>query len=321
MKKPYALIIAFALCFALSLSVSAAARMKNGIIGSSLQTGCASIYGTINSELFEVDATCANSYAGSGTTWKNINATPADSSTQTAYDFTATAGSAGAPVFTGSVGSSAAYWLMPSGATVGASSFFQITNGNTTALKNITKTTAGQSATIIMALGTPSSLGSSNFSIMGDIGDASTGTGFRTLLTSSAGTIFFYLFNGSGHNSNLGVSLSTSTDYLVALTVNDTGGTLGLAVNANSFTAKILPSATNTNNPDGVFMIGDSGFSGAVGVVNNTKIYGFYMFNAILSDGNLASVVSILNTRHGRTYALLDLRGKTMLAANDDGGR
>ncbi len=273
--------------------------------------GCTAIYGTVNSELFEVDATCANSYSGSGTSWKNINATPADSSSQSAYDFTTES----SPTFTGTAGSSSAYWLM------NGSNYFQLSGSLTTAIKNMTKTTGGQAVTVIMALGTPSSLGGGNFSIMGDIGDASTGTGFRTLVTAGAGTIFFYLLNGSGHNSNLGVNLSTSTDYLVALTVDDTGGTLGLAVNANSFTSKTLPSATNTNNPDGVFEIGGSGI-GAVGAVpNNTKIYGFYMFNAVLSNSNLASVVSILNTRHGRTYALLDLRGKTMLAANDYGGR
>jgi hypothetical protein len=41
----------------------------------------------VSSCVFDLDATIAASYSGSGQTWSNLETTPADSEAQTAYDF------------------------------------------------------------------------------------------------------------------------------------------------------------------------------------------------------------------------------------------
>jgi hypothetical protein len=293
-----------------------------GTLAQSIHTAtdrCAPLFNTVSSNLFELDATCASSYGGSGQTWANLNPTPADGSGQTAYDFyrgSTSSATGDDPTFNGSAGDAAAYW------SVNGSQFFQIAAGNTNAIKNIGKTTGGQPVTLVIAMRAPPDFSGGNSPLWGNVA-SSAGWGFINTILSS-GTIYNYNITTSAHNHSLSSTgaLLVSTDYLIFITIDYTGGTTSYAVNANSLTSGTLPTATSTTNPDGVFQIASDGGAGSTisrDLLNGTRIYGVYVFNAVLSNGNVASIVSLLNTRHARTYAVLGMRPGTMFAANDSG--
>ncbi|HEY1021179.1 MAG TPA: hypothetical protein VGE06_02645, partial [Flavisolibacter sp.] len=96
-----------------------------------------SLKGVVASCVFDLDATKAASYPGTGQVWKNIVPAPADGAIQSAYDFTfgLTGGaSTDDAAFTGSAGSASAYFSLDGG------DLFRIP-AMTAFLKNLQKTT------------------------------------------------------------------------------------------------------------------------------------------------------------------------------------
>jgi hypothetical protein len=103
--------------------------------------------GVLASTVFDLDATIAASYPGSGLTWANL-ATPADGAAKTAYDFFLGDGVTATtyPAFSGSAGNSAAYWSFDGG------DYFDLKSGaNTAFLRDAHKTTGGSDFWIAMA--------------------------------------------------------------------------------------------------------------------------------------------------------------------------
>ena len=69
------------------------------------------------SAVFDLDATSSASYSG-GQVWKNLISSPADGSSQTAYDFNrggSSSSSTDDPTFVGTPGTKQAYWLLDGG--------------------------------------------------------------------------------------------------------------------------------------------------------------------------------------------------------------
>jgi len=254
--------------------------------------------------LFDVDATLSSSYSGSGTTWSNLIASPDDGSAQSAYNFTAT----GSPTFTGSAGDSAAYWAL------GGSNYFALSGSNTAALNNLHKTTGGGPFTFIIAFRTSGTIAATE-RLGGTCNVASGNTGVLFELQST-GTKYTLNQETSGtqHATQVTATFNASTDYLVAFAFNYTGTTFKSAQNAKTFTSNTLSSGASTSSPSAAFQIANGNASTAMS--NGTRIYGAYLFNKALSDADLSNVVTVLNSRHARTYALLDLRPKTMFAEN-----
>ncbi len=298
--KLSSLLIAFVL---LTTAANANLPADIGIMASIRTASGCSTFG-ISSELFEVDATCSSSYGGSGTTWSNLVASPADGSSQSAYNFTLEA----SPTFTGSAGSSAAYFAM------GGTNYFEISGGNTAALGNIHKTTGGQPVTMCIAFQTPSSIAAVN--LMGTEGSGGSGTGWSMRVQSATALRNVHVVGSTGSNTTYTTTFSASTNYLVCIAVDFTGASIKFANNANSFTGATLTHGTTTAAAAHAFQIGAADTLAIV--TSGTRIYGAYGFNALLSDANLASVVTALNARHGRTYALVVLRPAVRYAANDN---
>ena len=75
-----------------------------------------SLSDVVDSAVFDIDATQSASYGGTGTTWSNLVASPADGAAQSAYDFQLGDGadSSTYPTFTGTVGDAAAYFMFGS---------------------------------------------------------------------------------------------------------------------------------------------------------------------------------------------------------------
>ena len=248
--------------------------------------------------LFDLDATLSASYGGSGQTWANLIASPDDGSAQTAYDFYrgATSSSAGDdPTFNGSAGDAAAYWSVDGG------DFFQIAAGNTSALKNLHKTTGGAPATFAIAFRTPSSLGSTY--AFGTSAQTN-GDGIQLRFRSTGEINLFQDVNGTLNNTVAIASgtLAVSTDYLFFVTMDYTGGTASSALNARTLTSKTLVSGASTTDADGTAQVAAYG-AGISPLTNGYRIYGAYLFNKVLTNTQVSGVVDVLNSRHSRTYA------------------
>lgn len=256
----------------------------------------------IPSSLWDLDATVAASYGGSGQLWNNLTTSPADGTAQSAYNFyvgdSATHNTT-SPTFNGTAGSSAANF------SVNGSQYFQIANGNTPALTKICLSTGGQPATVVLAFKTPASLGSANFSWFGNSALAS-GQGVDFIFSSDGRSFVYNVDNGVVVGVQLATSgsVAVSTNYLYVQTYDHTGGTAEYALNDRALTAGTSPVQTNTTSANGPTQIGyNSNTSGHVPLPNGTLVYGCYGFNAVLTNAQLSAAVTLLNARHGRTYA------------------
>src|SRR5262245_47416524 len=123
-----------------------------------------------SSTVFDLDATQAASYPGTGTSLLNLEATPADGEAQSAYNYQFGDGSTSStyPTFTGSAGSPAAYFAMDGG------DYFRGTSTFTQFLKDLHKNSDGASWWAAMAFRTPSSFTANSHSgLFGQIGNGS----------------------------------------------------------------------------------------------------------------------------------------------------
>lgn len=248
----------------------------------------------IPSTVIDLDATIAASYPGTGTTWANLAAAPADGAAQTSYDFFLGDGSTGTtyPTFTGTAGNAAAYFSLDS------SDYFSLKSGaNTTFLKNLHKSTGGQKTTVILAMRS----GSSGY-YCGTAPSSANGTNHGFYFYKSAGTLYLDQFNASTYGrTNISVT-GNGTDMLMAIAFDVTAGTIKKASNARTFTNVAGPNfVTSTTDATLTMKIGANGTAATTG--GSCRIYGCYVFNELLSDAQLSAVVDEVNARHGRTYA------------------
>jgi hypothetical protein len=248
----------------------------------------------IPSTVVDLDATIAASYPGTGTTWANLAAAPADGAAQTAYDFFLGDGSTGTtyPTFTGTAGNAAAYFSLDS------SDYFALKSGtNTTFLKNLHKSTGGQKATIILAMRT----GSSGY-YCGTAPSSVNGSNHGFYFYKSGSSLYLDQFSATTYGRTSTTVTGNGTDMLVAIAFDVTAGTIKKASNTRTFTNVVGPSfIASTADATLSMKIGANGAAATTG--GTCRIYGCYMFNDILNDTQLGAVVDEINARHGRTYA------------------
>lgn len=266
---------------------------------SSVQSGSTPAYldSVIDSVCCDLDATIAASYSGTGQTWANLIASPADGAAQTAYDFYLGAdglASTNDPTFNGTAGDAAAYWGFDGG------DFFQIAGGNTALLRDAHKTTGGPAITVGWAFKTPSSL--SNFFGMGTAG-ATADHGFR--LFSLGGGDDFRWYQTTGLNAitlfTAAPTIVADTDYLFLASFDYTAGSFKYWLNSTTGVTETLVSNASTTNAADAFQLGSAG--SVAPVPSGFRTYGFYIFNEILDNTKAAAIINHINARHGRTYA------------------
>lgn len=262
-----------------------------GSMSAKKQSGPTYLDSVLDSTVFDLDATQSDSYSGSGQTWANLTSSPADGESQTAYDFFLGAdgtSSTDDPTYTGS--GQSAYFSHDGG------DFFQLAGGNTTLINGVHKTTGGTAATFIYTF----SSAAGNSSLFGT-GDGNGADGFQVLELDGT-RLSLFQYDGSGNERVDDTELGTG-DILLAVALDTTNGIIKIAQNASTFTdlsGSFVPLAT-TNNATAPFKIGSSDDS-SLPVPNGWKTYSFAAFNKILTDEELASTISHLEERHGRTY-------------------
>lgn len=117
------------------------------------------------------------------------------------------------------------------------------------------------------------------------------------------GIMTFWLADGaSGIQYDFPCLLAPSTDYLFIFEVTRASGTTTITMNVNhDYAHSASNSVTSTTDPTGQLVIGnDDSFTNSL--FNSGRVYWFGVGNAALSDQDKADIVSVLETRHARTY-------------------
>lgn len=247
--------------------------------------------------VFELDATLSDSYPGTGQTWSNVIASPADGSDQGEYNaFLGDDGTADTsdPTFTGTAGDSAAYFSYD-----GGDGHFFDHSSLPTMFADMHKGTSGKKWWMTIAFRTPSSL-SANATLF----DARSVNGTQ-LLYINFNTSFRVIINGGDGNTifNFHVgSVATDTDYLVIVSYDFDNSKLTTWV--NSATGGDLAGQATGTDESGITTAGlmqDTG--GSQQWPDGTRLYGFYGgWDVHLDDTKAGEIISLLETRHNRDY-------------------
>lgn len=278
-----------------SLSTTLTKSLSTGLLPSVESGGDGSLQDVVPSCVFDLDATQSASYGGSGTTWANLVASPADGSAQTSYNFTFGDGadSATYPTFNGTAGDSAAYFSFDGG------DYFSCLETITAFTENVSKTTGGQPFTAVMCYQTFDSGvdqvvlangGNSSGSEIGyRFGQNRGGTGRAFLRLAGASSVTNALLLSSTADPSVG-------DNVLQYCAKDATTNYKLGIAGGEVTGTTVAGGTSYANwvigarPDG-FPV-SSGF----------RIYSIAVFNEVLDADQLAAVKAALGARHGRTY-------------------
>jgi len=255
--------------------------------------GTSDMASVVSSAVFDLDATMINSYGGTGQTWSNLIATPADGSSQTAYDFYLGATSSATtddPTFNGTAGTSSAYFSVDGG------DLFTLKSGtNTTFFNNIHKTTGGSAGWMALALNVTDG---GAIRIMGTKSAANT----NGLLMSLSSSELITITQGNG-TADVGASFTGPTGTLpignpavVIVSWSAGGTTMKRWMNNRSSANGTATWGTTTTNPTAVMSIARSLTTGSL-------IYAASMGNALLTDADAAKIFEVYNYRHNRNYA------------------
>lgn len=229
----------------------------------------------VASNVADLDATLYTS----GQTWESLGATAN-------YDFyLGSDGSAGAddPTFTGT--GAASYFDLDGG------DFFRIPS-NTALLTSLHKTTGGSDFGVCMTFQYVETPGSSQ--VLFATNTTAVGVGFRII--TSADTLYVQQRGGTTATLNTGVSLSAG-DNLVCVSHSHSGNTTKHAVNTTSFTEVPHTFGTTTTDASALTTIAAAG-NDAGNMTNGTRIYATSIYDAYLTDANLAAIAGEYETRH-----------------------
>jgi len=261
----------------------------------------------IASNVAEFDATLASCFVVGDIELRNHCPSPADGSAQTDYDMYHgdTAGvSSKDPTFVGNTNDPASYF------TFDGTQFFSIKTGTTSPafLKDLHREDAAHPSTLMMAFRYVDNGALYNFA--GN--NSGAGQGFRLQVNTTDKPNVRRVTATDGDDVASTLTLVNGTDYLMAFTIGgEFDAVLGAArsikfsINGASFTAAAnMPIATvaGTNNVSstGTFSVGAT--NKLVAVPSGFRMYGFYMFNEVLSDAQLATIAQFLEFRHQRDY-------------------
>lgn len=245
----------------------------------------------------DLDATISASYGGSGQTWANLIASPADGSAQTGYDFhlgTDDSSSTDDPTFSGSPGDDAAFFSHDGG------DWFALKNiANAITIKNAHRT---DQAGVWMAIALRPFLPTSYY--FGNSFSSST-AGMRFTDLGGDLDIDILISNGSSNAIlwDLG-SISNGEDLLAIFSWDGTSTSNNTRLWLNS-TTKIensLSLKTSTTSATTIFNVGNANNDSASAIRNGSRVYHFSCGNAFIDDAVAADIFTHLETRHNRDY-------------------
>jgi len=257
--------------------------------------GGGTLDGVLSSTILQLDATVSASYAGSGQTWSNLIAAPADGSAQTSYDFYIGADSSATstdPTFNGTAGSSSAYFSFDGG------DYFKKASANTTFLNNLHKSSGGTDFWIACGLYFPSATSGNIFTT-----NASTTTTGIRMETQANNTLRLRQRGASGSsNADTTTQVYAATTPTLMILSYSTAGSTRFWVNSRTAENLSISFASGTGDPANPAVIG-AGTGGSGLLPSGTRLYGFAMGNEYLDNTKAGLIFDYYNAQHGRTYA------------------
>jgi hypothetical protein len=247
---------------------------------------------------FDLDATIAASYGGSGETWANLASVPGEGSAKTAYDMNrgTSSGSEGSdPTFTGSAGDYGAYWSMD-----GGDQFSLASGANTAFLRDLGKTTGGSDFYFGMALRMPA-----DDSAVDTLFSAETSTasiGWRIQQTTGETLQMVQRGDTNVSSVNPTPTIPPSTDKLLIVSHSHSLNTTRFWIDGTNAIEIAQTFNATTTNASALFKIGVLGAS-TNPVANGTRIYAAFGGNAYLDNSQSSVIRAVMRTRHRRSYS------------------
>lgn len=250
----------------------------------------------LGSVVFDLDATIADSYPGSGQTWMNLTQSPADGSLQTDYDFQTGDGvtSTTYPTFIGTPGDPAAYWELDGG------DWFSRTANINGFIRSAVRSDLTGGYWIAFAFRTVTTNTRALFATKTSPTSSSVGVSVYT--QGSLRTIHHGQGNGpSASNISSGVNLTSGADNVIIFS-RDRDNNLdywwintptGISV-AHSYVNYVVDQPATTD----LFAFGTS----ATQLSSGDRVYSMAGGNELLDDTKAAAIISTLEARHNRVY-------------------
>ncbi len=260
----------------------------------------------VPSVVFDIDSTSGLSFDGTSQTWANLVATPADGSSQTAYDFlrgSDSSASANDPSFVGSPDTRSAEF---SG---NGSQYFTIRDGNTTFINNLHRTDFGGSwwAAITGSFVSRSSSvnGQSLFGTGGRDSATRHGMDFGNGFWDTSNKGYFQACGAQGFPGNVSLSgaadICTDNYIFIGLSYTPSTGAIKIYVGNNAAITAGNSFYASTVNASSPLQVLAGGVADAI-AYSGTKLIGLSMGNALMTDTIAANLRSIYSTRHNRIY-------------------
>lgn len=262
-------------------------------VGSSPTGADNSIQSVFDSAVFDLDATIANSYGGTGFRLKNLVPSPADGETKARYDHTlgTTEGAnTAAPTFTGSAGDSGA------GFTNDGGDYFQIIGGNTDLIEAIHKTFPDMT----LAFAFDWDITNTDSFTFAGTRFSGANEGFSVAKTNSGTFRSIYFQRGDSTTETVTQSnfYTESEDFSVIFGVSYVNATNTMRFFVNDLTV-------NEQTPSFTAGVLDAGSALRLfynAPASGATFKGAYMFNSAFDASNFTTLRSFLGTRHNTTY-------------------
>lgn len=247
----------------------------------------------VSSCVFDVDATVEDSYSGTGDTLANIETTPADSESQSAYDFSRVGSTK--PAFIGPAGTTGAYFSLTNG---GGS--FEISGANTSFINNMHKTTGGNDWTFVFV---GESLDTTwGVDAIGGTEGGSGGHGIRMLAVSNE-ALQLAQYDGTSQITNNSITSPKLSGFIfLAVAYDHTAGEATYWLSSSTGDTNTFAFNTTTSNATNKLCLGATEQTLFVLDSGQWLWKATSMFNAVLSDANISTLISEYETRHATTY-------------------
>lgn len=241
------------------------------------------------STVFHVDATISASYPGTGTTWANLVAAPADGASQQDYNFTLHGGLS----FTGAANDAGAYLLTD------GTGYAQLPT-NTAFINDLHKT-AGSDFWFMAAIYTPDDSVAAD-GLFGTAAETSAAAeGFRCYIAGSSQRLFIRQHDGSNFTASGSSSGTVPEDMNMILILSHSRALNQTTFWTASTTGETIAHTFNPTTEDAMLaltLMSEPGFK----LPDGCKAYAFAMGNEYLDDTKAGAIFTALENAHGRTY-------------------
>lgn len=257
------------------------------------------------STVFDLDATIAASYPGTGATWLNLTAAPADGAAAETYNFTCGDGTDAArfPAFNGAAGDKTAYWSFD------GDDCFRIAGAANTPFTNCLHHPAADNQWwAAFTFTTPATINAHTALFGTHHSNSTVGLNFFFLDPAVGG--FFRLQQRGSSQTGFWTLHSTlnaaSTDFLAIVSYTGATNTARLWLNGATAVTTAVDFKAGTDNATQPLLLCARGniSNPQFTALPDMRLYSAAMGNEYLDDAKAAPLIAALQARHGRSYGI-----------------